>query len=447
MGPSWNPEPPSAEPVVPLQAVPDPAPAPAPAPVEAVDEERVFGLARPLPAHPERVPDPVIPGVITPVADRQVAFAAPDIDDADIEAVIGVLMGGWLTSGNEVAALQAELASYLGAPYVVVVSSATAALELALTTLDLRPGARVAVPAWTFAATALAAVHAGTVPVLVDVDADTLNMDPRSLAATLATGVDAVVPVHFGGVPVSHWIHDLSRVAGVPVVEDAAHAFGAWDQRGLLWGKGSTAACFSFYATKNLTCGEGGALATEDAEVARRVRAMRLHGLSADAWARYQPGAPPADYDIAEPGIKANLPDVLAGLARSQLRRFDQLQARRRALVDHYRARLADVPGLRWVPQEVDPRSAHHLAVIVLPDNVDRRTVQLAMRDAGVGTSVHFKPLHRYTWFREHAEVGPTGVATCEALADRVLSLPLHPRLTPQDVNYVCDVLVAQLHR
>ena len=389
-----------------------------------------------------------------PVADsapaagpRPVLFAAPDIDDTDVAALVRVLHTGWLTTGNEVAALQAELAAYLGAPYVVAVSSGTAALQIAFSTLHLAPGARVAVPTWTFSSTALAAVHAGAVPVLVDVDPDTLNMDPRSLAAALATGIDAVIPVHFGGVPVSHWVHDLARVADVPVVEDAAHAFGSWDQRGPLWGKGSVAACFSFYATKNLMCGEGGAIATESREVASYARAMRLHGLSADEWARYQPGAPPADYDIVEAGIKANMPDLLAALARSQLARFDSLQARRRAAMEQYRIGLAAVPDVRFVPAEPDPRSAHHLAAIVLPPGVERLHVQLSMRDAGVGTSVHFKPLHRYTWFREHADIGPTGVGVAEGLADRVLSLPLHPSLSPDDVEHVCDALREALGR
>ncbi len=374
-----------------------------------------------------------------------IQFSVPDIDDADVAAVTRVLRSGWLTTGYETLALEAELAARIDAPHVVAVSSCTAALELAFRALDLKPGARVGVPTWTFVATALPAVHLGATPVLLDVDPHTLNLSPASLDAALRAELDAVVPVHFGGVPVNRAVHELCDAAGVPVVEDAAHALGASDYRGPISGAGSVGACFSFYATKNLTAGEGGALATHRDDVAARARSMRLHGLSQDAWARYRPDGPAA-YDLVDPGIKANLPDVLAALARSQLSRFDALQAKRRAIVARYRAELATaLPDVRPVPAELAVDGADHLMVVLLPEGVDRDAVRTALTDAGIGTSVHFRPLHQFAWFAEHAVVGRGGLSVADALADRALSLPLHPGLTDADVDRVVDCLAGAL--
>lgn len=361
-----------------------------------------------------------------------IQFAAPDIDDADVAAVTAVLERGWITTGDECMALEGELADYLGAPQVVAMASCTAALETAAAWLRQRlpAGSRVAVPTWTFASSALVLAHQGLAPVLVDVEPETLNVDA---AAVDAAGVDAVMAVHFGGVPVSPDV----RALGLPVIEDAAHALGAADERGRVWGADTIGAAFSFYATKNLTSAEGGALSTADEELAAFARAFRQHGMSADAWARYRPGAGPR-YDVAVAGIKGNLPDVLAALARSQLRRFDASQARRRALMTRYRANLAG--ALPMVPGEAVEGSADHLAVVRLPDGVDRQKVLAAMSEAKIGTSVHFVPLHHMTWFKEHAEIGP--VPTAEAAAPQVLSLPLHTRLSDEDVDRVCDVLL-----
>jgi dTDP-4-amino-4,6-dideoxygalactose transaminase len=375
-----------------------------------------------------------------PTADPDpVLFAVPEVTEDDIAAVTRVLRSGWLTTGTECAGLEADLAHHLGAAHVVAVSSCTAALEISLAHLRLPPGSRVGVPAWTFISTALAAVHNNLTPVLLDVDPTTLNLSPRALSAALDRGLDAVIAVHFGGVPVAAEVHHLCAAAGVPLVEDAAHALGSRDHRGPVGGPGGAAVCFSFYATKNLTSAEGGAIATDDADLAAFARAYRLHGMSADALARYQPGGS-VGYDLVEPGIKANLPDVLAALARSQLRRFDHMQARRRELLATYRAHL-EPRGLRFVPGVPDPGSADHLAVVVLPDGVDRAAVITGLKAAGIHPSVHFRPLHHFSWFAANAAVGPGGLPVCDALADRMLSLPLHVGLTETDIQRVADTL------
>ncbi len=301
-------------------------------------------------------------------------FAAPDITEADIDAVAQTLRSGWITTAGECLKLEAELASYLDVPHVVTTSSCTAAIEIAVAHLGLAPGSRVGVPTWTFVSTALSAVRAGLMPVLLDIEPETLNLSPRSLAAATDEGLDAVIGVHFGGCAMSRDVHDVCAEAGIPLVEDAAHALGATDHRGLVAGQGTAGACFSFYATKNLTCAEGGALATDSADLADFARSYRLHGLSHDAWARYHPEAP-SGYDLLGPGIKGNLPDVLAALARSQLGRFAEMQARRRQVVDCYRVGLKEIPGLELVPAEADPGSADHLMVVLLPESVDRDAV------------------------------------------------------------------------
>lgn len=370
-----------------------------------------------------------------------VPFAPPDIDDGDIEAVAAVLRSGWITTGEQALALEAELAAYLDMPHVVAVSSCTAAIEIAYAALRLEQGARVGVPTWTFVSSALAPHHHGALPVLLDVEPDTLNLSPSSLEAALADGLDAVVPVHFAGAPVDRRVLDLCAEAGVPVIEDAAHSLGATDHRGRSQGRGTVGACLSFYATKNLTSAEGGALVTDRDDIAEFARSFRLHGLSTDAWDRYRPGRW-KQYDLIAPGIKANLPDVLAALARSQLARFDAMQARRAELVARYRNALAGVAGVAPLAGAADPGSAHHLVAVVLDEGVDRAQVVAAMGAAGVATSVHFQPLHRFGWFEANAEVGAGGVATAESLADRVLSLPLSSALDTADVDHVCDALI-----
>jgi dTDP-4-amino-4,6-dideoxygalactose transaminase len=246
-------------------------------------------------------------------------------------------------------------------------------------------------------------------------------------------------------VPVDAEVRRLCAEAGVPVLEDAAHALGATDERGPVNGRDVLGACYSFYATKNLSCGEGGAIATFDPALADFARSWRLHGLSRDAWARYRPGARPGAslYELVGPGLKANLPDLLAALARSQLARFDKMQARRRTLVERYRARLAEVPDLRCVPAQLVEGGADHLMAVVLPDGVDRAEVVGSLAAAGVPTSVHFQPLHGFSWVAAHCPPGPAGLDVATELAPRALSLPLHTSLAEADVDRVVDALRA----
>ena len=370
---------------------------------------------------------------------RPVKFADPDINDDDVAAVTDVLRSGWITTGSQCLALEEELAAYLGVPHVVSMSSATAALETAVAFLGLPAGAKIGIPTWTFVSTAISAVHHGLQPVLLDVAPDTLNLDPSSLDRAIGDGLAAVTGVHFGGVPFSDEIHHLCSSAAIPLIEDCAHSMGARDHRGMAAGQGTAGACFSFYATKNLTSGEGGALATDNEELAHFAKSFRLHGLSNDSWARYHPGAP-SSYDLLAAGIKGNLSDVLAALARSQLRRFDELQARRLSLVNRYRANLSGA-DVRFVPGDQVEGSADHLVVVILPEHVSRATLVADLNRRGISTSVHFQPLHTFGWFAENASIGPGGTPHADALVARALSLPLHTRLSLDDVDTVCAAL------
>ncbi len=377
---------------------------------------------------------------------NELRYNRPDITEDDVDAVAAVLRSGWITTGGEAQQLEADLAAWLGVEHVVAVASCTAAIEIAVAHLRLPRGSRVGVPTWTFVSTAIAAYHRGLVPVLLDVDEDTFNLSEAAVKRALTEdgGLDAVIGVHFGGVALPRALHELCADAAVPLVEDAAHALGTRDHRGYVAGQGTAGCCYSFYATKNLTSAEGGALATDDAELAAFAQSFRLHGLSRDAWKRYAPGAPAsaAQYDVVGDGLKANLPDVLAALARSQLTRFDRMQAARRHLTDRYRERLGAVPGLRLVPAQADPGSADHLMMVLLPGGADRGAVQASMQDDGVGTSVHFRPLHTFGWFREHGlGPGPGGVPVADRSTDRALSLPLYSGMTDADVDQACDAL------
>ncbi len=373
-----------------------------------------------------------------------IEFSPPAISEEDIDAVVRTLRSGWLTSGAECEALEADLAGFLQIPHAVALSSCTAAMETAYAYLGLPAGARVGVPTWTFAASALAPARLGARPVLLDVEAETLNLSPDALDRARGEGRDALVHLHVAGNPVDPMVRKAAAEAGVPVIEDAAHALPTTDDRGLVAGQGSVAACFSFYATKNVAGGEGGALTTEDPDLATFARSYRLHGLTRETWRRFRDGDD-TPHDVVMAGIKANLPDPLAALARSQLGRLTELQASRRAAVERYRANLASIDGLGLVPPERDPGSADHLMVVVLPDGVARPSVTAALDGAGIRTGIHFPPLHHLTWFHDHADIGPGGTPVADAMAGRVLSLPLHPLLTADDVDTVCDALATAL--
>lgn len=378
--------------------------------------------------------------------ERRVPFALPQVSSEARQYVNEVLSSGWLTTGTQTLMFESEFGAHVGVSHTVAVSSCTAAIELSLRALRLRPGTPVLTPTMTFCGAVHAIVHAGLRPVFVDVDASTLVPRPEQVAAAAARHrPGAMVVQHMAGFPVP--VDELARAARLPLsrlVEDAAHALGARVGTQPI-GTISGATCFSFYATKNLPIGEGGAVTTDDPDVAAFVRSARLHGMSKDAWSRYLPGGS-WQYTVDADGIKANMSDLQAAIGRGQLLHLDEWQRRREIVASQYDSRLA---GLGAVEIPVRPRAgthAWHLYVVRLTENhgSHRDEIINSLAAAGVGTSVHFIPAHRFPHFRRL--LGETECSVCpetDAVFARILSLPMHPGLDTVDVDYVCDQLDA----
>jgi len=377
-------------------------------------------------------------------AARSIPFARTVIGPDARSAVAQVLESGWVTTGQQVADFEREFADHVGAARGVAVSSCTAGLELALRGLCLARGSRVLMSTNTFCGAAGAITHAGLVPVLADVDSWTAVPTEEHIRAAVRDvgGVSAMVVMHLGGNPVD--VEAAAAAAGIGldhVIEDAAHALGTWVGTRPV-GSISRATCFSFYATKNLAIGEGGMVTTLDEDFAEVMARTRLHGMSRDAWRRYSPGAS-WRYDVADDGLKANLTDVQAAIGRAQLRRFDTDQARRREVAARYDAQLSSLPWVSLPPRPVEGRHAWHLyAVRVHPGfPVARDELIDRLNDLGIGTSVHFIPLHRLTWHVEHCVVPAGGLPGADAVFATTLSLPFDQNLSDDDVDEVCAAL------
>jgi dTDP-4-amino-4,6-dideoxygalactose transaminase len=382
------------------------------------------------------------------VADRpHLPFARPSITDAERKAVLDVLDSGWLTTGPKAKEFETAFASFVGTRHAVALNSATAALHLALEALGVGRGDEVIVPTWTFASSAEVVAYLGATPVLVDVDARTLNLDVDTVVRAITPRTKAVIAVHIAGRPLK--IEDLVAALdplGIPVVEDAAHSFPSRiGEAGRFAGTIGRIGAFSFYATKTITTGEGGMLVTDDDDLAARTRLMSLHGIGRDAWKRYAAGGS-WYYEIEDAGYKYNLTDMAAALGLAQLARADELLAARLELVRWYRAAFADraVDGLIELPEdERDGSHAWHLFIIRLNLEalaIDRAAVMDGLAERGIGASVHFIPLHLHPYYRRRgwkAEDFP--VATREY--ERVISLPLWPGMTRADVERVGDAL------
>ncbi|MDX9829559.1 MAG: DegT/DnrJ/EryC1/StrS aminotransferase family protein [Anaerolineae bacterium] len=367
-------------------------------------------------------------------------YALPSIGEEEIAEVVDSLRSGWLTSGPKVRRLEGELAAYLGARHALAVSSCTAALHIALTALGIGPGDEVVVPTMTFCSTANVVVHLGARPVLVDVGPD-LNVTPEAIEAALTPHTRAIVPVHYGGQPCDlEAIHALAARHGLPIVEDAAHAIGA-RYRDQKIGSDALAAprsitCFSFYAIKNMTTGEGGAIATADDGLAETMRLLTLHGMSRDAWKRYT-GSGSWYYEVVLPGYKDNMTDIQAALGIHQLQKLEGFIETRRRYARLYDEAFVDLPEVK-VPI-VRPGRCHvyHLYPILLSLErlaIDRAQFIEELRARGIGTSVHFVPVHLHPFYARQFGYRPGDLPCAEALYSRLISLPLYPAMSVTDV-------------
>ncbi len=370
-------------------------------------------------------------------------FHIPDIGEQEIEAVVETLRSGWLTSGPKVQEFERTFASYVGAKHALAVNSCTAALHLALEAAGIGPGDEVLVPTMTFAATAETVIYRGARPVLVDSDSATLNLDPNLLIEAITPRTRAVIPVHFGGHPCAmDDILDIAQRFGLSVIEDAAHALPA-SYRGRTIGSIGHLTCFSFYATKTLTTGEGGMVTTDSDYFADTVRTSSLHGISKDAWKRYTPGGS-WYYEILRPGYKYNMPDMAAAMGLVQLRRCEALHQIRARYAAIYNEQFADVEEIERPVALNGIQHAWHLYVIRLRLErlrIDRDQFIQHLTERNIGTSVHFIPLHLHPYYRVTYDYTPEDFPVAHASYRRMMSLPLYSRMTESEVMKVAETV------
>jgi dTDP-4-amino-4,6-dideoxygalactose transaminase len=356
------------------------------------------------------------------------SFQPPAVGDEEVEAVAETLRSGWLTSGPRTEELERSFAEYVGARHAVALASGTAAMHLSLLAAGVGPGDEVITSPITWPATGNVVVHCGARPVFVDVRESYLNIDPAAAAAAVTERTKVILPVHLAGQPADL---DPLLALGLPMIEDAAHATES-AYRGRKIGALSLATCFSLYATKNVAAGEGGMVTTDDDVAAAALRNLRLMRRGEGSL-----------YDVTVAGFKANLSDVLAAIALVQLRKVEEHAAIRRRHVAAYDAAVAELPGIEPLARDPADHHALHLYVVRIDAEgagADRGAYQRALREENIGTSIHFLPVHRLTYYRETFPDQPR-LPVAERAGDEVLSLPLSPAHSDADVEDAIDAL------
>lgn len=372
-------------------------------------------------------------------------FALPDIGEEEINAVSECMRSGWITTGPKVAQFEREFASYLdGEVTAIAVNSATAGLHLALEALGIGPGDEVIVPTLTFTATAEVVRYLGADPVLVDVDSHTLNISMDGIKAATTSRTRAIIPVHYAGLACEmDEIVEFARARGLHVVEDAAHAFPTVYKGRLVGTLSSDATIFSFYATKTMTTGEGGMIVTTNPQLAERMKIMRIHGINRDVFDRYVSQKPSWFYEVVAPGFKYNLTDTAAALGIEQLHKIDRFSARRTQLAERYSSELRRLP--LTLPEPAGDGSVHawHLYVVRLTEaaHIGRDALIQALFENGIGTSVHFIPLHRQPYWHDRYHLHQEQFPVAEAAYQCMLSLPLYTKMTDADQKRVIQTL------
>jgi len=371
-------------------------------------------------------------------------FALPDVDETEVAEVTSVLRSGWFTSGPKVTRFEYEFAARVGAKHAVAVNSCTAAMHLALEAIGLGEGDEVVVPTYTFAATAEVVRYFGARPVLVDVDPVSLCIDPAKVEAAVSPRSRAVIPVHVGGrsaemdeLGVTAARHDLR------VIEDAAHAFPA-KYKSRMVGSISDFTCFSFYATKTLTTGEGGMICTDNEKWADRCRIMCLHGISHHAWKRYTAEGS-WYYEIVAPGFKYNMTDIAAAMGLAQLHKAERMRERRAQIAERYTAAFRELPELE-PPPDAPARGQHAWHLYMLRLNLDSLSIDRArffeeLKARKIGASVHFIPLHLHPYYRETFGYKPDDFPVAHREYQREISLPIYSKMTDDDVHDVIDAV------
>ncbi|MGE5363706.1 MAG: DegT/DnrJ/EryC1/StrS family aminotransferase [Bacteroidota bacterium] len=372
-----------------------------------------------------------------------ILFHKPFITEDEISEVTDTIKSGWWTTGPKTFRFEEEFNKFVGAGHSVVVNSWTAAAHLALEAIGLKRGDEVIVPSMTFTSTAEIVCYFGATPVIVDVNRDTLNIDVSEIEKHITEKTKAIIPVHYGGLPCDmDEILELAKKYNLRVIEDAAHAFPA-KYKGRTIGSISDITCFSFYATKTLATGEGGMICTNDADIAARCSIMRLHGINRDAWKRYSSEGS-WYYEVVAPGYKYNFTDLQASLGLSQLKKAEQLLNMRKQIAAMYDRAFGSNDLIELHPKLSDRESAMHLYPVKFRLEglkTDRNAIYDELKKAGVGASVHFIPLYRHPYYRDTFGLNSADYPASEYAFPRILSLPLWPGMTEDQVMKVADTL------
>ncbi len=372
-------------------------------------------------------------------------FALPDIDETELAEVREALLSGWVTTGPKTRQFEAEFAAAVGAKHAIAVNSCTAAMHLALEAIGLERGDEVITTPYTFAATAEVIRYFDARPVLVDICPDDFNLNPALLEAAITPRTKAIIPIHIAGLPADlDAIRAVAQKHGLAVIEDAAHAFPTTYKERMI-GQISDFTCFSFYATKTITTGEGGMICTDNDGWAERCRIMALHGISKDAWKRYTAEGS-WYYEIVAPGYKYNMTDVAAAMGLAQLRKATTMWQRRREIAQIYNQAFANHPALQTPTDRPDSQHAWHLYMLRLnPDQLplDRAQFITQLKEKNIGSSVHFIPLHLHPYYRETYGYQPDDFPIAYQEYQREISLPIYSKMSLSDVEYVIETVLS----
>lgn len=376
-----------------------------------------------------------------PMRKKFLVFGAPDIREKEIEEVVKTLKSGWLSTGPRVARFEEDFENYIGCKCAIALNSCTAGLHLALEIAGIKEGDEVITTPLTFASTANVIIHQGATPVFADVERETGNIDPEEIKKKITKKTKAIIPVHLYGRPCRmDEIMKLAEENNLLVIEDAAHAVEARYGNKKIGNIGDLTA-FSFYATKNVVTGEGGMLTTNNDEWAKRLRVLRLHGLSKDAWKRYsQEGFTP--YDILYPGYKYNMMDIQAALGIHQLKRVEENLKIREKYFKIYNQAFSNIPEIETPIEEKNIHHARHLYTILLKLEklkCDRNQFAAALQAENIGIGIHFLALHLSSYYKKRFGYKKEDFPNAEYISDRTISLPLSTKLTKEDINDAID--------
>jgi dTDP-4-amino-4,6-dideoxygalactose transaminase len=379
-------------------------------------------------------------------AENFLIFGAPSIGQSEINEVIATLESGWLGTGPRVAQFERSFSDYKGVVHAAAVSSCTAALHLSMIAAGIRPGDEVITTAMTFCATVNAIIHTGATPIIVDIDPQTLNIDPTRIEQAITDRTKAIIPVHFAGYPC-----DMSRIMAMAdkyhlkVIEDCAHAIET-EWRGCKTGTIGDFGCFSFYVTKNITTGEGGLVLAKSETDIDRIKVMALHGLSGDAWQRFGDKGY-KHYQVIECGFKYNMTDMSAAIGICQLSRIDGAWKRRREIWAHYNESLKDLPIKLPCDIPEGCRHGYHLYTVQIDETktgLARDAFLQRMFEQGIGTGVHYVCLAEHPYYQQHYSWQPEDYAHATTAGRNTVSIPLAANLTDSDVErVVCAVRAA----